>query len=690
MKDIKSTRMVIRMMYAILIVLLIGVQGQAVQTKPQTDTSPQGTVGSPADADQLDQHFQKAQDDLNRKSSAGAAAELQKAAAFLEGEEKRSASDAKQALDASVRELKQLARWLEVGTAVPEEKIRQIFARAHQALAQNYQLKASESETQKMASDLGQDIQAAAEHLEKAWYWSGHQLEAAGKAVIERSKQLGNKIESGANWAAAEAAKNIDDLGHEIRKFWMQTTAEKTPKVTFAATKPESGPNKEAIDSGIDLTTAIMQVARTNIPTVVHITVTERQEVPNPLLPFENSPFFRRYFGIPKKMPKKFERELIGVGSGIIIDSQGHILTNNHVVGGATKIEVKLSDGSTYSAKVLGTDPKTDLGVIQISADAPLPFATFGDSDKVEVGQWVVAIGQPESLSESVSQGVISAKHRTGITDPSTYQDFLQTDAAINPGNSGGPLLDLHGNVIGINSAIFSTTGGFQGIGFAIPSKMASHVADALMKYGKVERGWLGITLQELTPELAKSFGLSTARGALVTQVMKGAPADKAGLEVGDVITALQGKQISDVAELRNAIADTPAGQEVDLTVLRNGKTQQIKVKIGNLEEMNKQLAASLKERLGILVKPIPDLQASAYGLSSSGGVMIQWVDPKGPLGKIGFEVDDIILAVNGHPAEDVETFTNLVDSIPHGQTIVLIVRDHRTGREGSIQVKLG
>jgi serine protease Do len=308
----------------------------------------------------------------------------------------------------------------------------------------------------------------------------------------------------------------------------------------------------------------------------------------------------------------------------------------------------------------------------------------------VEVGQWVVAIGQPESLSESVSQGVISAKHRTGITDPSTYQDFLQTDAAINPGNSGGPLLDLHGNVIGINSAIFSTTGGFQGIGFAIPSKMASHVADALMKYGKVERGWLGITLQELTPELAKSFGLSTARGALVTQVMKGAPADKAGLEVGDVITALQGKQISDVAELRNAIADTPAGQEVDLTVLRNGKTQQIKVKIGNLEEMNKQLAASLKERLGILVKPIPDLQASAYGLSSSGGVMIQWVDPKGPLGKIGFEVDDIILAVNGHPAEDVETFTNLVDSIPHGQTIVLIVRDHRTGREGSIQVKLG
>jgi serine protease Do len=301
-----------------------------------------------------------------------------------------------------------------------------------------------------------------------------------------------------------------------------------------------------------------------------------------------------------------------------------------------------------------------------------------------------VAIGQPESLSESVSQGVISAKHRTGITDPSTYQDFLQTDAAINPGNSGGPLLDLNGNVIGINSAIFSTTGGFQGIGFAIPSKMAAHVADALMKYGKVERGWLGVTLQELTPKLAQSFGLSSPRGALVTQVTKGGPAAKAGLEAGDVITAMQGKQISDVAEIRNAIADTPIGQEVDLTILRNGQSQQIEVKIGNLEEMNRQLAASLKKRLGILVKPIPDLQASAYGMQSSGGVMIQWVDPKGPLGKIGFEVDDIILAVNGQPAEDVETFTTLVDSLPHGQTIVLIAKDHRTGQEGSVKVKLG
>ncbi|MEJ2167420.1 MAG: Do family serine endopeptidase [Deltaproteobacteria bacterium] len=690
MKDFKFTLMVSLVACAFLIALTIGVRSQAVQTKPQVDTSPQGTAGSGGVPDQLDRHFNKAQDDLSRKNSAGAVTELQKAAALIEGEEKRSENNAKQLLAASVRELKQLAQRLEAGNAVSELEIRHVFARAHQALALNYQLKASESVTQKTTSGLGQDIKAAAEHLEKAWYWSGHQLETAAKAVIDRSKKLGEKIESGAQWAAAEVADSVDDLRHEIGIFRSQLTSENSPSVTFAASRQETGPIKKVNASAIDLTTAIIQVATANIPAVVHITVTERQEVPNPLLPYENNPFFQRYFGLPKKMPKKFERELIGVGSGILIDSQGHILTNNHVVAGATKIQVKLSDGSTYSAKVLGTDPKTDLGVIQISADHPLPFATFEDSDKVQVGQWVVAIGQPESLSESVTQGVISAKHRTGITDPSNYQDFLQTDAAINPGNSGGPLLNLNGNVIGINSAIFSTTGGFQGIGFAIPSNMAAHVADQLMKYGKVKRGWLGVTLQELTPKLAQSFGLSKPEGALVTQVMKGGPADKAGFKPGDVITAMQGKKISNVAELRNAVADTPVGQEIDLTILRNGKTEQLKVKIGNLEDMNKQLAAMLKKRLGILVKPIPELQASAYGLKSSGGVMIQWVDSDGPLGKLGFEVNDIILAVNNHPVEDVETFTSLVDSLPPGQTIVLIARDHRTGQEGRVQVKLG
>ena len=295
----------------------------------------------------------------------------------------------------------------------------------------------------------------------------------------------------------------------------------------------------------VDLSTAIIEVAKRNIPSVAHIEVTERQEVENPLLPFQSDPFFRRFFDIPK-MPKKFKRELKGLGTGMIIDSQGHILTNHHVAGGATKIEVLCPMDSRYPARLVGTDPKTDLAVIHISAKEPLPHVTFGDSDKVEVGEWVVAIGHPRGLDQTVTQGIISAKHRRGITDPSSYQDFLQTDAPINPGNSGGPLLNLQGEVIGVNAAIASESGGFEGIGFTIPSNMALHVARALIAYGKVERGWLGVTTQDLTPELAKSVQAETQKGALIVDVAKGGPAEKAGLKKNDVVIAYRGKEISD------------------------------------------------------------------------------------------------------------------------------------------------
>jgi len=210
----------------------------------------------------------------------------------------------------------------------------------------------------------------------------------------------------------------------------------------------------------VDLRTAIVHVAKETIPAVVHIEVTQSQEVANPLLPFSTDPFFRRFFNAPQ-MPKKFKRETKGLGTGMIIDGQGHILTNHHVAGGADKIDVVLSDGRQYSAKRIGTDPKTDLAVIKISAEGPLPYVSFGDSDKVEVGEWVVAIGHPRGLDQTVTQGIISAKHRQGISDPGSYQDFLQTDAAINPGNSGGPLLNLQGEVIGVNAVIVSESGGF-------------------------------------------------------------------------------------------------------------------------------------------------------------------------------------------------------------------------------------
>jgi serine protease Do len=435
-----------------------------------------------------------------------------------------------------------------------------------------------------------------------------------------------------------------------------------------------------------DFNTAIIQVAKQNIPAVVHIEVTERQEVMNPLLPYEKDPFFRRFFGNPQ-MPKKFKRELKGLGSGMIMDAQGHILTNHHVAGGATKIEVFLSDGRHFPAKLVGTDPKTDLAVIRISAPGPLPYVTFGDSDKVEVGEWVVAIGHPRGLDQTVTQGIISAKHRRGITDPNSYQDFMQTDAAINPGNSGGPLLNLRGEVIGVNAAIVSESGGFEGIGFTIPSNMAIHISKTLIAHGKVTRGWVGISIQDLTPELAKSTGTGTAKGVYVANVVKGGPADKAGLKAKDVIVAYHGKEVSDSGVLRNEVADTPVGREVKVSILRGGRKEEVSVKVGNLEESAKMLAAVGQDRLGVVVRPLTAQETEEFGLQPDQGVAISRLDFKGPLQEAGFEIGDIVLAVNDQPIQGVETFAALVNLLKPKEKITLAALDHKTGQTGMVQV---
>ena len=442
----------------------------------------------------------------------------------------------------------------------------------------------------------------------------------------------------------------------------------------------------EKTRTSVDLSTAIIEVAKRNIPAVAHIEVTERQEVTNPLLPFESDPFMRRFFDIPK-MPKKFKREVKGLGTGMIIDSQGHILTNHHVAGGATKIEVLLSNGQKYDAKLVGTDPKTDLAVIRIFAGEPLPHVTFGDSDKVEVGEWVVAIGHPRGLDQTVTQGIISAKHRRGITDPSSYQDFLQTDAPINPGNSGGPLLNLQGEVIGVNAAIASESGGFEGIGFTIPSNMALHVARALIAHGKVERGWLGVTTQDLTPELAKSVHTETLKGALIVDVVKGGPAEKAGIKKDDVVVTYGGKEIPDSSSLRNDVAVTPIGQEVKLTILRSGKKEEIMVKVGNLESAATILAASAKDRLGAEVRILTTHELEKYGLNMNQGVAISWVDPKGPLHTAGFEVGDLILGINNQPVEGVESFVQRVTALKPNEKASILALDHRSGNTGTVLV---
>ena len=436
-----------------------------------------------------------------------------------------------------------------------------------------------------------------------------------------------------------------------------------------------------------NLTTAIEQVAQDTIPAVVHIEVTEHQEVANPFYQYRNDPFYKYFFGLPNKMPKKFQRELMGLGTGMIIDSQGHILTNYHVVGGASKIQVTLADGSQYPAEVVGTDPKTDLGVIKISTSGSLPHVTFANSDDVKVGQWVVAIGHPEGLDQTVTQGIISATHRTGITDPNDYQDFLQTDAPINPGNSGGPLLNLQGQVVGVNSAILSQSGGSEGIGFAIPSNIAGHVAQALITSGKVVRGWIGLSLQDLNPELAKTFGLPSIRGVLVADVMNGGPADKAGVKRGDVILDYQGNATPDTATLRNDVANAKAGQEATLTVWRGNQKQDVRVQIGSEAEALKMLTASLENRLGVEVTNLTPKEARQYGMDHPEGVAIQSVDPKGPLGKVGFEPGDVIVAVNQEPIDDVSSFASLVTRLPHHKKVVLQALNHRNGQAALVPV---
>jgi serine protease Do len=435
-----------------------------------------------------------------------------------------------------------------------------------------------------------------------------------------------------------------------------------------------------------DLSNVYVQIAKKVIPSVVHIEVTAREDVANPSLPFENDPFFRYFFNNPNA-PKKFKRDVKGLGTGMIIDSNGNILTNYHVAGGATKIDVLLADGEKYSAKLIGGDPKTDLSVIRITAKKQLPYVMFGNSDKIEVGEWVMAIGHPRGLDQTVTHGIISAKHRRGITDPSSYQDFIQTDAAINPGNSGGPLLNLNGEVIGVNTVIVSSSGGFEGIGLAIPSNIATHVAKTLITHGKVERGWLGVSAQDLTPDLAKTLGITVSKGALVNDVMKGSPAEKVGIKKDDVITVFNAKPVSDGNMLRNEVAVAPIGKEARLTVLRGQKTYDFVVRIGDLRSATASIGATVKDKLGGEVRTSTQKEANKYQLDQGQGIVITKVEQNGPLGKAGFEAGDMMLEINGQEITGIESFAELINSLKPNQRITLLALDGKTGKTGYIQV---
>ena len=380
--------------------------------------------------------------------------------------------------------------------------------------------------------------------------------------------------------------------------------------------------------------------------------------------------FFAPFFdGNP---PRSFEQQ--GVGSGFVISSDGYILTNNHVVHDANQIRIKLSDGKEYEAKVVGRDPKTDLALLKAEGASDLQPLPLGDSDSLRVGSWVVAIGSPFGLEQTVTAGIVSAKGRVIGSGP--YDNFIQTDASINPGNSGGPLLNTQGEVVGINTAIFSQSGGNVGIGFAIPVNMAKEIVPDLKEKGRVTRGWLGVGIQKMTPELAESFGLKDEKGALVSQVVKGGPADKAGIETGDVILEFDGKKVSDSNELPRIVASTPVGKTVPVKVLRAGHELDREVKIGELEEQKEEVAgASTRKPLGMTVQNITPEIARGLGLKTETGVVVSSVVPGSPAAKANIRSGDVIQQVNRKPVKHVEDFKQKIETVKDQETILLLIQ---------------
>ena len=377
--------------------------------------------------------------------------------------------------------------------------------------------------------------------------------------------------------------------------------------------------------------------------------------------------FFERYFG--GDMPRSYEQK--GVGSGFIVSRDGTILTNNHVVEQADQIKVKLANGKEYDAKVVGRDPKTDLALLKIDGASNLQPLTLGDSDDLKVGSWVVAIGSPFGLEQTVTAGIVSAKGRVIGSGP--YDNFIQTDASINPGNSGGPLVNMKGEVVGINTAIIASA---QGIGFAIPVNIAKEVASQLQEKGHVTRGYLGILIQDVTPELAKAFNLKEEKGALVAQVSKGSPADKGGIEQGDVIVEFDGKEIAESKDLPRLVASTPVGKIVMVKVSRDGKLVERRVKVGELEEKKAEVTkVPMRKSLGITIQNVTPEMARGLGLKTETGVVITRVDPGSPAARAGLQRGDVIQEINQEPVKDAEDFSKKIEKAKEQERVLLLIQ---------------
>ncbi len=404
-------------------------------------------------------------------------------------------------------------------------------------------------------------------------------------------------------------------------------------------------------------------------------------------LPFFDDPFFRRFFGeeFQGPVPTPREHQEQGHGSGVIVTTDGYIVTNNHVVEGADELTVSLPDKRTFKAKVIGTDPKTDVAVIKIDA-SNLSVLPWGDARQLEVGEMVLAIGNPFGLSQTVTMGIISAVGRAnmGIVD---YEDFIQTDAAINPGNSGGALVNLKGELIGINTAIFTQSGGYMGIGFAIPSNMAKSVMESLIKHGKVVRGWIGVSIQEITQDLAKEFGVTDTKGALIADVTENSPAARANLERGDIITNYHGTTIRDPGQLRALVAETAPGTTVTLSLLRNKKPHDVTITIGELPVERTKISRRDDGRgkgehvlTGITVENVTDQSQRLGQPNLRSGVVVTEIEADSHAERAGLRAGDVIREINRKPVKDIRDFERITNQLsPNSPVLLLLSRGNAT-----------
>lgn len=478
--------------------------------------------------------------------------------------------------------------------------------------------------------------------------------------------------------------------------------------LAMATPPPSSSPPPAVVDKAIQNLEqsgqAFSSIAKKLSPAVVSLKVEKSVAEDNHFGNMPNdgsSPFndelLKKFFGdrLPEglRMPDGQKHRqapaqkhaVVGQGSGFVVSADGYILTNNHVVGDASKVTVKFSDGREMPAKVVGSDSQSDVAVIKVDAKN-LATVPLGDSTKTEVGEWVLASGAPYGLTQTLTAGIVSATGRNsvGIAD---YENFIQTDAAINPGNSGGPLVNLRGEVIGINTAIFSRNGGSVGLGFAIPVEIAKQVYDQILDHGSVVRGYLGVRIQALTQDLAEKFGLKDHHGVLIGEVQKDTPGEKAGLKQADVIVELDGKKIDEAASFRNAIAMKSPGAKVNLTVVRDGHRVQLAATLGKLPEGKSASASSTENHKatssswGLSVQPLTSELASKFGYAANSGVVITEVTPNSPASDAGLEPGMLIQQVNRNKIQSADQFTEAMQKDKDAKSVMLLVTDGQGSR---------